>query len=259
MSALAAYDLPALRRMDLCRFPCGKPAARTIPLGRDRTYSRTTLPFGGERSGAWPVKLTVTPIGGHGRSAAAVARAVVRYLSGMAKDPAVGVLGAAGMAAYLADSPEGPGRWLGAGAAFHGLHGVVDREAFQRVLEGRHPVTGERLITAQGSSQRGHLAVGTAARFDDNGEALYTVADAAVLLGVAQRDVEAMIGAGRDNPTPQTRRGSPPSRRPDGIFIADAEIGRLLEHRARAVTAAEVLAGGDPDELLDGRPSGRSC
>ena len=164
------------------------------------------------------MKLTVTPIGGHGRSAAAVARAVVRYLSGMAKDPAAGVLGAAGMATYLADSPEAPGRWIGAGAAFHGLHGVVDRERFQRVLEGRHPVTGERLITAQGSSQRGHLAVGTAARFDGNGEALYTVADAAVLLGVAQRDVEAMIGAGRDNTiaTDEARIATLDS--PDGIL-----------------------------------------
>jgi hypothetical protein len=38
------------------------------------------------------VKLTVTPIGGHGRTAAAVARAVVGYLAGAAKDPA-GVLG----------------------------------------------------------------------------------------------------------------------------------------------------------------------
>ena len=140
------------------------------------------------------------------------------------------------MAAYLADSPEGPGRWFGAGATFHGLDGAVDREAFQRVLEGRHPVTGERLITAQGSSQRGHLAVGTAARFDANGEALYTVADAAVLLGVSQGDVEAMIDRRPTTPAPRpamTRLSIATVETADGLFIADAEISRLLEHRAR--------------------------
>jgi hypothetical protein len=115
-----------------------------------------------------------------------------------ADDPKAGALGAARMATYLADSPEGPGRWMGAGAAWHGLHGAVDREAFLRVLEGRHPVTGQRLITAQGSSQRAHLAVCTAARFDSNGEALYTVADTAVILGMNERDVEAMIAEASD-------------------------------------------------------------
>ena len=198
------------------------------------------------------MKLTVTPIGGQGRSAAAVARAVVAYLGGAAKDPAGGVVAATGMAAYLADSPEGPGRWLGAGAAWHGLDGAVDREAFQRVLEGRHPVTGERLITAQGSSQRGHLAVGTAARFDSNGEALYAVADAAVLLGVSQSDIEAMTTAGQD---PGIAAGDEALsistvELADGLFIADAEISRFLEHRARVVSAAEVLAEGKPDDLL---------
>ena len=46
--------------------------------------------LGGELSAKWPVKLTVTPIGGQGRSASTAARAVVRHLSGMAKDPAIG-------------------------------------------------------------------------------------------------------------------------------------------------------------------------
>ena len=128
------------RPSGVCTF-AGSPAGNLRPIrsasGADRTSSCTTPVFVGSESGAVPVKLTVTPIGGQGRSAAAVARAVVAYLDGAAKDPAGGVVGAAGMAAYLADSPEGPGRWFGAGATFHGLDGAVDREAFQRVLEGR--------------------------------------------------------------------------------------------------------------------------
>jgi hypothetical protein len=190
------------------------------------------------------VKLTVTPIGAAGRSSATVARAVVAYLQGRSGDPAVGVLGASGMVAYLADSPEGPGRWLGAGAAWQGLHGVVDRAALQRVLEGRHPVTGARLITSQGSSQRGHLAVGTAAQVDEQGEALYTIADAAVLLGITRREVEGLAAVGVEE------GGITAMVLAEGTLIPDAEITRLLERQASPVTEAEVLAGGDPDELL---------
>jgi len=110
----------------------------------------------------------------------------VEYLEGGVGDPASGLLATAiagvpgdGLVAYYGDSKEGPGRWVGAGAAAHGLVGVVEREAFTRVLEGRHPHTGKRLLTAQGSSQRSHLAAGTAARFDEWGTPLYGVADTA--------------------------------------------------------------------------------
>ncbi|MGH9137047.1 MAG: MobF family relaxase [Acidimicrobiales bacterium] len=193
------------------------------------------------------MRLTVTPIGGVARSAGAVARAVVDYLDGRRGDPAVGLL-ASGMVAYLADSKEGPGRWLGTGAAFHGLAGVVEREAFQRVLEGRHPVTGARLITAQGSSQRSHLAVGNAARFDADGQPLYGVADAAALLGRRVGDIEAMI---------QADRGAEPDDdwiatvAIDGTtYIPDGEIARHLDLAARPISVDAIRVGGDPDELL---------
>ena len=115
--------------------------------------------------------------------------------------------GGRGAAAYYADSREGPGRWLGAGAAFQQLRGTVDRDAFQRVLEGRHPLSGARLVTARGSSQRRHLATGTAACFDVNGEALYSVADAARLLGLRHRDVDELIVAGWQSPPRCDRPG----------------------------------------------------
>ena len=102
---------------------------------------------------------------------------------------------------YYADSIEGAGRWIGAGAAFRDLDGPVDRDAFQRVLEGRHPATGERLVTAQGSSQRSHLAVGTAARFDENGEPTYSLGDAARLLGLRVSDMKELVETGTGLPT----------------------------------------------------------
>ena len=132
--------------------------------------------------GAGAVRLTITPIGSTEASAARVAAAVVDYLEGARGDPGTALLGGGATVAYYADSREGPGRWLGAGAAFQRLEGVVDRDAFERVLDGRHPFTGARLLTARGSSQRQQVATGTAARFDAGGVALYSVADAARLL-----------------------------------------------------------------------------
>jgi hypothetical protein len=50
MSAVAAYDLPALRRMHFCRFPFGKPAAHTIGLP-----ARSDLQLFGVVTGGQPV------------------------------------------------------------------------------------------------------------------------------------------------------------------------------------------------------------
>src|SRR5687768_7371208 len=145
------------------------------------------------------MRMTITPLGASGRSATSVAAAIVDYLEGARRDPGAAVFTAAASGAataYYADSPEGPGRWLGAGASFHRLVGMVDRDSLQRVLDGRHPTSGARLVSARGSSQRRHLAVGTAAGYDANGEAMYTVADTASLLGLRHTDVEELITAG---------------------------------------------------------------
>ena len=74
----------------------------------------------------------MTPLGAASRSVAAVARAVVDYLEGEAGDPAAGLFAGGGAAAYYGDLPEGPGRWVGAGAAFQRLTGSVDRMAITR-------------------------------------------------------------------------------------------------------------------------------
>jgi len=197
------------------------------------------------------VRLTVTPIGAAGASAAGVSAAVVNYLEGERGDPGAALLGIGGAAHYYADSREGPGRWLGAGAAFQGLRGVVDRDSFERVLDGRHPITGARMLTAQGSSQRRHLAAGTAAQFDADGAPMYDVSDAARLLGLRRRDVEEMIEAGRDGSADPADPGWLRSvYGADGPLVPEREISRHLELAAVPATAADVLGDGDVNEML---------
>ena len=85
------------------------------------------------------MRIDVTPLGASSRSVAAVARAVVDYLEGEVGDPGAGLFaggGVGGKARYYGDSPEGPGRWVGAGAAFQRLSGtstVTRSPAFSRV------------------------------------------------------------------------------------------------------------------------------
>jgi len=86
------------------------------------------------------MRIDVTPLGAASRSVAAVARAVVDYLEGGVGDLGAGLCAGGGVGApahYYGDSPEGPGRWVGSGAAFQRLSGTVDRAAFTRILEGQ--------------------------------------------------------------------------------------------------------------------------
>ncbi len=199
------------------------------------------------------MRMTITPLGATGRSVSSVAAAVVDYLEGARRDPGAALFatdtGAA--TAYYADSPEGPGRWLGAGAAFNRLAGAVERDSFQRVLDGRHPISGVRLLTALGSSQRGHLAVGTAAAFDGNGEAMFTVADTASLLGLRRTDVEELItvgAAGGGDPLAATWLET--VAHTSGQLVPDREISRHLDIAATPTTGAHVLGRGHGDDQL---------
>jgi TrwC relaxase/Winged helix-turn helix len=47
---------------------------------------------------------------------------------------------------YLSGHGESPGRWYGQGAASLGLDGEVSKEGFRRLIQGRHPSTGELLV-----------------------------------------------------------------------------------------------------------------
>lgn len=211
------------------------------------------------------MRLTVTPLGAQSASTATVARSVVDYLEGERGSSTAKLLQATGVGAgnttsYFADSIEGPGRWLGEGSAFRDLDGVVEREALQRVLEGRHPASGERLVTAQGSSQRGHVAVGTPALIDVDGQPMYTVNDVAQLLGLSVREVKGLVNVGR---VVEVHDRDDPGwvgsvQRADGSFlIPDQEVTRHLELAALPPDPDRVRAAGDPDDLLTAPQVGR--
>ena len=185
-----------------------------------------------------------------------MAKSVVDYLEGGRGDPGSSLLrgpsSGEGPAHYYADSIEGPGRWIGAGATHRKLNGAVDRDAFQRVLEGRHPATGERLVTAQGSSQRGHLAVGTAARFDEVGQPMYSVGDAARLLDLRASEVKQLVETGASSePHLEDDAGWIGSVSVHGMtLVPDAEITRHLALASLPTDAEQVRSGGNADELL---------
>lgn len=211
------------------------------------------------------MRLTVTPIGSTGRSASSVAADVVAYLeagkgaqragSGLFRAD-VGDGPGGGVVGYYADSIEGPGRWLGRGARRLGLAGEVDRVEFQRVLEGRHPRTGERLLGARGSAGRRHLGVGSGTRRGPDGTVLYDLRDAAKALGRTRREVEALIAPSR------ARDGRVRDGRVDGTggvrivtvdgerFVTEDELGRLAGWFDHGVAGDVVRCAGPPDEEL---------
>jgi TrwC relaxase len=152
------------------------------------------------------VRFTVTALGSAGdKPVPVVVGSITRYLiapnepTGTSATEPTGVSGSSGdsVSRYYADRGDSPGRWLGVGASDLGLVGEVDPEAFTGVLAGRHPCTGERLITARGSAGRvASVGAGTAARRGPNGESLYAVRDVATVLGWSQADVREAIVEG---------------------------------------------------------------
>ena len=210
------------------------------------------------------MRLNVTPIGSGRLSAGQVAKAVVEYLAGVPQQlPRPGVTDPPAVepptpdldeaAAYYADSIEGPGRWLGHGARTLGLDGIVDHTAFARVLEGRHPTTGERLLRAQGAADRAHLAVGQATRRAEDGSWLYGLDDAAKALGLPRTELDALIAEGDEHDVGDDVELAPWVRAlvdDNGErWISDAELDRVAARSAN-VDAARVLAEGPADEVL---------
>ncbi len=210
------------------------------------------------------MRLNVTPIGSGRLSAGQVAKAVVEYLAGVAQQvrppgitdppqvepPTPEADRAAG---YYADSIEGPGSWLGMGAAALGLGGVVEHEAFAHVLEGRHPVTGERLLRAQGSADRDHLAVGQATRRAADGSWLYGLDDAAKAVGLPRSELDALVEEGDGHEIVDDTDGAPWVRaltdERGERWVTEAELDRVAA-RGAAVDATAVLGDGDPAEVL---------
>jgi conjugative relaxase-like TrwC/TraI family protein len=60
---------------------------------------------------------------------------------------------AQGMEDYFSGRGEAPGRWAGTGSSVIGVCGRVEREAFMHAMEGRDPLTGERLKPEHGRTK----------------------------------------------------------------------------------------------------------
>jgi conjugative relaxase-like TrwC/TraI family protein len=121
------------------------------------------------------VRFTVTPIGATPGDEAGAARRIGAYLLGTAPQvdrPALasaagGAPGGGVVGYYRADQSEGGSWWGGRGAWRLGLAGAVEAPVLESVLVGRHPVTEERLLSAQGSAGRGSLKRGEYTRLLD--------------------------------------------------------------------------------------------
>jgi conjugative relaxase-like TrwC/TraI family protein len=217
------------------------------------------------------MRFTITPLGSAGgRTVGQVVDDIVRYLEPRLSEvsaQAPPVPGGDGPSSYYADRGTEPGRWVGFGAGEAGLRGPVVPSEFARVLAGRDPRTGSRLITAQGSAgRRPTLGAGTETRWAADGTALYSVADAATALRVSRREVEAMMAAGERVAiglliATLTGQPSPVTEPPGSYLVArvdadgtrwttDADIDRVEEARARGIAPDEVNAAGDPGDLL---------
>jgi conjugative relaxase-like TrwC/TraI family protein len=151
------------------------------------------------------MRFTVTALGSAGdKPVGVVVGTIARYLTAPYEQPegpagpaSEGHTGGESVSRYYADRGNSPGRWLGHGARELGLDGRVDHDEFTTVLAGRDPRTGTRLISARGSSGRvASVGAGTAARWSPAGEALYSVRDAAAVLGWSQADVRRAIDGG---------------------------------------------------------------
>ena len=92
----------------------------------------------------------VSPLGSSASEVDTAIGQIIDYLQRGAKVPQPN----ASPAAYYADSAGGLGVWRGRGVGGEQLHGAVDPDVLREILSGRHPRTGEQLVTATGSAGR---------------------------------------------------------------------------------------------------------
>jgi conjugative relaxase-like TrwC/TraI family protein len=148
---------------------------------------------------------------------------------------------------------------LGAGAARLGLAGHVDREDLARLLGGRDPRTGERLILATGSAGR-RATIGIGAHTVDgvDGERLYDARDAAAALGLEADQLDRLVRAGTavafasmlgglTGRTPPRPVGPYLAARIEGgeVWVTESELSRCEESRALGAAPADVAGAGE--------------
>jgi len=211
------------------------------------------------------MRFAITALGSAGgRTVGQVVDDIVRYLEPRSPDhpsSSPSVPSGEGPSSYYADRGSEPGRWLGHGAREAALVGEVAPQDFGRVLAGRDPRTGSRLITAQGSAgRRPTLGAGCETRRGPDGELLYGPADVAAALGIAQPEAEALLAAGQrlaigalaGHPVSEPAASYlVPIVESDGsVWVTAGELERNSLARERGPVAAEVASTGDPEDLL---------
>jgi len=220
------------------------------------------------------MRFAITALGSAGgRTVGQVVGDIVRYLEPRAPEQpaqAPSVPSGEGPSSYYADRGTEAGRWLGHGAREAALAGAVAPEDFARVLAGRDPRTGARLISAQGSAgRRPTLGAGRETRRGPSGERLYGLPDVAAALGVTQREAEALLAAGQRlavGALAGQRVGEPAASYlvplVDGegtVWVTEAELERNALARELGPVASEIAATGDPDDLLGVAEAARLC
>lgn len=148
------------------------------------------------------VRAVVTVLHAPAGAAAAAAAATVDYVSGsrQALLPSPGDAGSSGgVVGYFADqTPEGPGRWLGAGAARFGLRGGVERDDLEALLRSEDPRSGAELVPARGSNRRSRdRRAPAAAPTPGWDQAHYTIPEASAVLGVSEQYLRKIAGRTR--------------------------------------------------------------
>ena len=176
--------------------------------------------------------VSVTALGARADRTGAAARDIVNYLDGASKgdlarggsrgpaSPASAQLASPG--GYYSDSPEQPGRWRGEGAV--GLGDVVDPDSLRQVLLGRDPVTGQQLVTAEGSAGRARLpSIGS---IDGDPTDLIPLSHAARIAGI---DDSYMRRLARRSAISRSAEGSSPGDHSSPYSSPDRRSGAYLD------------------------------
>jgi conjugative relaxase-like TrwC/TraI family protein len=221
------------------------------------------------------MRFAITALGSAGgRTLGQVVSDIVRYLEPRRPErpgpdqPAPTVPSGDGPSSYYADRGTEPGRWLGYSATEAALIGPVDSTEFARVLAGRDPRTGARLLSASGSAgRRPSLGAGQQTRTGPCGEAFYGGDDIAAALKVTKREAEMLISAGERHtvralvgmlapgvdPGVVDPEGSylVPTIEPDGSrWVTAAELDRCEQARSLGVSPNHVASCGQPTDQL---------
>jgi conjugative relaxase-like TrwC/TraI family protein len=133
--------------------------------------------------------VSITPLGSRSGAAGAAAT-IVDYLEGRRAELPNGKTEPRvppDAAAYYADSVEGPGRWLGSGAADLELGDTVDADALRALLEGIHPHSGTTLTERRAARTQKEPPRRDLVSPNGPPDEVLTLEQAAALAGVSQR------------------------------------------------------------------------